>query len=205
MEGLSPDFNADYFPMTPEELEASGLDLWLMGHTHVRYPDRESGTEGGIFFPSTPEPDGFDCRHSGHAWLIEIEDGEGLRFQSVQTGRYRFVTMERNVSGQEDLEAVKAEFAEEGAKSQLVKLKLKGRLAGEAYDSRGAVTEEIKRRVLYLEADLSELYREITPADIDREFTEGSFPHRLLTALAEGRRNPLSLQMAYDFIRGARS
>jgi len=205
LEGLSPDFNDDYYPMTMEELEDSGVDLWLMGHTHIRYPDRESGSEGRVFFPSTPEPDGFDCRHPGRAWLIEIDENKRVRFESLKTGKYRFLNVEAEVSGEKDLEDLTARFDEESAKSKLVKLKLKGRPASEAYDMRAAVIEEIKSRVLYLEADLSELYRKITRADIDREFTEGSFPHRLLSTLADEQKNPLSLQMAYDFIRKAKS
>ena len=41
--GLSPDFDGDYFPMTSEELKRSGVHVWLLGHTHIRYPDREQG------------------------------------------------------------------------------------------------------------------------------------------------------------------
>jgi hypothetical protein len=176
-----------------------------MGHTHIRYPDRDSGTEGLIFFPSTPEPDGFDCRHPGQAWLIEIDGDKRVNFRSIQTGKYRFVAKETEVSGEEGLDALTAGFKEGSGKRQLVKLKLKGRLHSEAYDMRASVIEEIENRVLHLEADLSELYREITAADIDREFTEGSFPHKLLTTLARDQGSPLSLQMAYDFIRKARS
>ena len=205
LEGLSPDFNDDYYPMTMKELEISGVDLWLMGHTHVRYPDRESGSEGRVFFPSTPEPDGFDCRHPGHAWLIEVDEDKRVRFESLKTGVYRFLTVETEVFGERDLENLVARFNEESAKRKLVKLKLVGRPASEAYDMRASVIREVESRVLYLEADLSELYRKITTADIDREFTEGSFPHRLLSTLAADQKNALSLQMAYEFVREAKS
>jgi len=205
LEGLSPDFNKDYYPMSREELSTAGLDLWLMGHTHIRYPDEDVGTEAKIFFPSTPEPDGFDCKHPGYAWLIELGEDKSVRYQSIQTGRYRFFTMERELSAEDDVEVLKSYFHKLDREKHLVKLKLKGRVQGEIYDERSAMLTELNECVLHLEANLSELFREITVEDINREFTEGSFPYKLLMALAKDQQNPISLQIAYDFIQKVRS
>ena len=201
LQGLSPDFNEDYHPMSIEELTEAGPDLWLMGHTHVRYPDEDSGTGARIFFPSTPEPDGFDCRHAGFAWLIELGDDRTVRYRSVRTGQHRFVTMTEEIKDEDDIERLKAMFPEPEGKKLLVKLKLIGRAPGEIHDARGELIQELNRRVLHLEADMSELVRRIAAEDIDREFTQGSFPHRFLSALAENPGNPLSLQTAYDLIK----
>jgi len=201
LDELSPDFNEDYYPMTKEELQTAGVDLWLMGHTHIRYPDEESGTEERTFFPSTPEPDGFDCRHPGYVWLIELGEDKSVRYQSLPTGRYRFLKIERELHGEDDVEALRSFFHERESEEYLVKLKLRGRVGGEIYDERTSITEELKESVVHLEVDMADLFREITPEDIDREFTENSFPHSLLMTLAKEQRNPLSLQIAYDLIQ----
>ena len=204
LEGLSPDFNQDYYPVSKKELETAGVDLWLMGHTHTRYPDEEDGTQARIFFPSTPEPDGFDCRHPGYVWSIEIAEDKSIHYHSIQTGSYRFVHLERTLKNEATIEKVKAEFRGMNAERHLVKLRLKGRIHNELYDERGSLLDELEKSVLYLDSDTSELFRQITLKDIDQEFTSGSFPHRLLTTLAEKHPDPLLLQTAYDLIQEAR-
>ncbi|MEJ2633937.1 MAG: DNA repair exonuclease [Calditrichia bacterium] len=202
LDGLSPDFNADYFPMTREELRQSGVDLWLLGHTHIRYPAAERGQSERIFFPATPEPDGFDCAHPGYAWIIELDSGKEIKYESVKTGEFRFVTLEETVIHEQSIEKIVEKFKESDSGKTLLKLKLSGRIPGELFENIGKLIPRLGKMVLYLEADTSRLLRKISPEDIDREFTQDSFPHRLLTSLAAEGRNPLSLQIAYDLIRG---
>lgn len=201
LEGLSPDFNGDYFPMSRAELEASGMDLWLLGHTHVRHPDRERLEGERILFPATPEPDGFDCRHGGHAWIVELGEDGSVSGESVATGRYRFRTLERSLSGPEDLEALRREFAAFDRGRDLVKLVLSGRLPGELFETRDAWLGELEGGVLHLETERSGLVREIGPADIDAAFTVGSFPHRLLHGLAGPEGDPEALQLAWELVQ----
>ncbi|MCK4245315.1 MAG: DNA repair exonuclease, partial [Candidatus Omnitrophica bacterium] len=193
LEGLSPDFNEDYYPMSKKELQTAGVDLWLMGHTHIRYPDEEDGTEARIFFPSTPEPDGFDCSHPGYVWLIQLGEDKSVRYQSLRTGCYHFHTIEKELHGQGDVEALKSQIRKLSGEKCLVRLRLKGRVSSEIYDERISLDDELKESVLYLTTDMSELLREITVKDIDQEFTEGSFPHSLLTTLAKKHPNSLLL------------
>jgi len=200
MEGLSPDFNEDYYPMSRKELQNIGVDLWLMGHTHVRYPDEEGGTEARIFFASTPEPDGFDCCHPGYVWLIKLDEDKSVRYQSLRTGCYQFLRIERELHKQNDVEALKAQFTKLAGDRCLVRLRLKGRVPNEIYDERMSLVDELEQSVVYLNTDMSELFREITVKDIDKEFTESSFPHSLLTELAKKPQNSLALQIAYDLI-----
>ena len=204
MTGLSPDFKQDYYPMSEAELHKAGVDLWLMGHTHIRYPDEEDGTQARIFFPSTPEPDGFDCRHPGYAWSIEIDENEHIHYHSIQTGSYRFFDLERQMDDEDDMDRIKTEFHSMNTTKHLVRLKLKGRIPNELYDERESFLDELERSVLYLAADVSELFRQITTMDIDQEFKTGSFPHRLLTMLAKKNPDPLLLQTAYDLIQEAK-
>jgi hypothetical protein len=205
LEGLSPDFGGDYFPMTKGELESSGLDLWLLGHTHVRFPDRDRFEGERVLFPATPEPDGFDCRHAGHAWIIELDSDGAVRGESVRTGAHRFRTVVKTITSEADLEAVKAEFGTFSANEDLAKLILSGRLPGELFEGRGEWLGAMEKSVLYLESDLSGLHREIRASDIGREFTIGSFPHRLLGGLAGSGDDADALQLAWDLVKEARS
>ncbi|HQZ27906.1 MAG: metallophosphoesterase [Verrucomicrobiales bacterium] len=204
LEGLSPDFRGDYFPMTRKELESSGMDVWLLGHTHVRHPDRECFEGEKILFPATPEPDGFDCRHGGYAWILEVAEDGAVSGESVTTGNFRFRTIVRGLNGESDLDALKAEVGEFDSERDLVKLVLSGRLSDELHESRGEWLETMRERVLYLEDDLSGLIKEIRPADIEREYTAGSFPYRLLTALSGDSGDPEALQMAWDLVKEAK-
>lgn len=204
LEGISPDFDKEYYPMTEVELESAGLDLWLMGHTHQRIPTKNSGKGGGIFFPSTPEPDGFDCDHEGYAWRFDL-DGQEIRYRAVQTGKFRFHTLSENLQSEQDLEALENRVQKLSKTTDLLKLKVSGRIPRETFESRSGVWRRFEKNVLHVEVYDRDLYERITVDDIDREFTAGSFPHELLTELADEKEDPLALQMAYDIIRELRS
>ena len=205
LEGLSPDFNNDYFPMTHEELNEAGMDIWLMGHTHIRYPDRESGKGDTVFYPSTPEPDGFDCRHSGYAWIIDLKENGTPEYRSIATGSFRFHDLHFSVNSEADLKAVSDHFSKLSSKSDLVKLGLAGRLDSGLFSLLPLRIKDLETQVLHLETDLSGVLQLIQQADIDEEFTEGSFPHRLLSELAISPDDQLALQIAHELVEGVRS
>lgn len=205
LEGLSPDFGGDYFPMTRRELESVGLDAWLLGHTHVRFPDRDRFEGERILFPATPEPDGFDCRHGGHAWVVEIEADGAVSGESVATGRFRFHTLAERLGDAGDLDALRARLSGFDCGRDLVKLSLSGRLPGDLFDLRSEWLSDLRERVLYLEEDAAELLREITSADIGAEYTADSFPHRLLSGLAGPDGDPEALQLAWELVKEAKA
>jgi len=201
LEGLSPDFNKDYYPMGKAELEASGMDVWLLGHTHIRYPDCDKVSSGErCFFPSVPEPDGFDCRHPGYAWILEVGEDHSVTARSLAVGKFRFHNLEETVAGEAGLKALRKQFAELDGETSLVKLKLGGRLPGEVFGRIGDFLGGLEKRALYLETDLTELLSEIRQEDIDGEFTQGSFPHRLLSELAADEADTMALQMAHQMV-----
>jgi exonuclease SbcD len=204
LDKLSPDFGGDYYPMTRAELDEAGVHLWLLGHTHIRYPEKESGTGDTVFFPSVPEPDGFDCRHGGYAWIIDLGDEGDVTYRSVPTGRYCFHELETHLAGEQDFERLERDFQKLDATRDLVKLRLTGRLRGDLFDGLASLHKELEKSVLYLKANVSGVLREIRWTDIDREFTEKSFPHRLLAELAESDHDLLALQLAYELIQEAR-
>jgi exonuclease SbcD len=202
LEGFSPDFDGTFFPMSERELLKCGVDLWLMGHTHIQYPVKP-GSRDKIFYPATPEPDGFDCSHEGKAWILEIDEDKAIRATSVSTGRYRFLREELEVENERDLEKVTKTYAVPDREKTLLRLKLHGRLRRELYEDLPEIRRTIGEHVLLLRWDDEELVEEITGEIIDSEFTEGSFPHQLLTKLAD-EDDYEALQRAYAMINEVR-
>ena len=204
LQGLSPDFNSDYYPMSKDELESTEMDVWLLGHTHVRHPDRdEVSSNERCFFPSVPEPDGFDCSHPGYAWIIEIDDKHHVSARSIRVGKFHFHNLEAVLDNEASLIALEKQFGKLNGETDLVKLKLTGRLPAEVFENVGELLRSLEKHVLYLEPDTSGLLSEIRQEDIDSEFTEGSFPHRLLSELASNEADVLALQVAHQLIKDA--
>jgi DNA repair exonuclease SbcCD nuclease subunit len=207
--GLSPDTGGRYFPMTLEELKQAGLDLWIVGHTHIMHPDPPGPVpRGGLLVPGTPEPDGFDCSHAGSGWLVRLRDGEGRRSISVeprQVGRYRFFDERAEIRGEDDLERLEAKLlaAERNPRGGFLRLDLEGSLEKDRFSRVGELKERLEKTYGYVRIDSSGISEIITPADIDDEFTRGSFPHRLLSRLAE-EEDTRSLQCAYELLKEAR-
>lgn len=203
LEGFSPDFDKTYYPMTIDDLEDCGLDMWLLGHTHLQYPIAP-GAMDRIFYAGTPEPDGFDCKHEGRAWVIEINADKQCSAESISTGAFRFLRDDVEVRTADDLEAIKRRYDSPQFLQALLKLKIKGRLPKEAYDSLPAVRKAVEEQLFYLHWDDSGITQEITPTDIDRMFSQDSYPHALLMELAKSEEDFEALQEAYDLINEVR-
>ncbi len=196
--GISPDPEEQYFPMDEEELLALGLHHWCLGHTHVRYPDLDRVQGAGFCFSGTPEPDGFDCRHGGSAWVITLDEGGQAECCALSTGSYRFMDLSRQLQGEADLDNLAEELRQAGRRA-LVKLSLAGFLPEERYRSRRLWFDELRSNLLYLEEDDSTLAVELSAELIDTHFSAGSFPQRLLSRLAK-KDDPAALQLAYRLI-----
>jgi DNA repair protein SbcD/Mre11 len=200
-EGLSPDMQGDYFPMKKAELDRCQLDLWLLGHIHVQFPPRSPGQSDRIFYSGTHEPDGFDCRHEGKAWLLELSEDKSLAARSLSTGHYRFREEEVELHSLGALEAFSSKFSDDEARRTLIKLKVSGSLRREEHDLFGDAFEKMRARFFFVKADLEALGVRLSPEDIDRAYPKESFPHRLLTELAAHETDREALQAAFDLMR----
>jgi DNA repair protein SbcD/Mre11 len=201
---VSPDPDLKFFPMTEEELIKKNIDLWLLGHTdRLQYPSIVSPLNK-IFYPGTPEPNGFDCQHEGKAWMIEMNDDKNIIATSLTSGRYAFIQDEVTIASHSDLEALVVKYSNPTAKNILLKLTLKGRIPSEEFSTIGAFEKSLQENVLYLETDLSELRPEITKVMIDKEFTKDSFPYRLLNSFDDSEIDNEAMQIAYEVLKEAR-
>ncbi len=200
--GITADPGGSYFPMKAEELAALGADLWIVGHTHLPHAGR-IGPHSHLFVPGTPEPDGFDCRHGGQAWLIEVEEGE-VRHEALPCGTYRFVREEVELFQEADLERLLDRYGEAaGGKRTLLDLTLRGTLERELWREIPTRLEALRERLLWMEVDPGGLAEKITAATVEEEFTAGSFPFRLLQRLL-AEEDGEAVQEAYELIREVR-
>jgi DNA repair exonuclease SbcCD nuclease subunit len=201
LQGVSPDFTESYFPMQTVDLLSAGVDAWFLGHTHAQYPARPSGQDR-IYYPGTPAPDGFDCTHAGSAWLIELGDNKEISAQPLITGRIRFVDRTLEVKGAEDLAGLEEASVGPAAEPDrtLLRLKLTGRVAREVLSSIGPLRARMAERLMHLELRAEDLRETITREAIDREYPVGSFPHSLLSQLADEDEQE-ALQIAHELLQ----
>lgn len=199
IEGVSPDFNQRYFPMSIHELENSGIDLWLMGHTHITWPEKHEKRDI-IFNPGTPEPDGFSCNHEGRAFLHTIEDDKHRTTEIISTGTYRFIQMAEQISSiGEDKDLVK-KFSDDSWQHAVVELDVSGKLEDEAFEAWQESRSQIRNSVLELRLNDAEVRRKVTSEQIQKEFSEDSFPEQLLSFFSE-EDDEDELQIAYELIK----
>jgi hypothetical protein len=78
---------------------------------------------------------------------------------------------------------------------------LNGSLPRDGFDRLPIFAAELKSHLLHFELDTSRLCLQLTPEDIDRDFAVGSFPHRLLSSLAETEIDHEALQVAFELIK----
>lgn len=201
LEGISPDMENNYYFMSKKELEDIPVDVWLLGHTHVSYPENDIVNVWKIFNPGTPEPDGLDCSHEGHAWVITIDKDKSVKAQKVTTGIYRFYDEQFQINDDEELYKIKANILKDNPDKKVARITLKGRVSREAFNCRQELYNELYGKTAHTFIDDSELGIKVTKEIIDREFTSGSFPHRFLNELAD---DDEALQIAYELIQEVR-
>ncbi len=198
IDGVSPDFDQQYFPMIVSELEKSGVDIWLMGHTHITWPEKPDKRDV-IFNPGTPEPDGFDCKHEGRAFSHTIDDQKNIQTEILSTGTYRFVRNNVSMNSESDVNKVLETYENEQWQNTVLRLTVIGKLEPELYELWKEQRQTIRDQVLELKLDDSGVRRKVTPEQIQKEFSEGSFPEQLLSSFSSQEED--ELQMAYELIK----
>jgi exonuclease SbcD len=203
LEGFSPDFAGDYYPMKVSELLSTGLDLWLLGHTHVPYPNGPAPSNR-IFFSGTPEPDGFDCAHDGFCRFLGLDDAGRVTDELIRTGSYRFLREEIEVRSLSDLAGAEKRWAGmPDASRLLLKASIRGRLPPQEYPEIERIRKNLARTLFRVELNSEGVRAEITRGTIDAEYPVGSFPHSLLVGLASSG-DAEALEIAYELLEEAR-
>lgn len=77
LKGITPDIKEEYFLMSEEELNSIPVDVWLIGHTHIAYPEDlgeiEETTGYKIFNAGTHEQTDLSNNSEGDCFIIRIE------------------------------------------------------------------------------------------------------------------------------------
>ncbi|SMO38574.1 metallophosphoesterase [Fodinibius sediminis] len=197
--GVAPDMNDEHYPMTQEELSDSGVDLWLLGHIHVPWPDNP-GQKDRILYSGTPEPDTANCPHGGTALLVEIGESKEVYVQQLLTGKYRFENWDEHVTSKEELENLLQRAEQEESQEVVCRLTINGKLEEEACKSwHEEIFPKLREAFFYLKLDDSDLKRRITKEQVEEEFPQESFPDRLLSRFIENDQEE-ALQTAYELI-----
>jgi DNA repair exonuclease SbcCD nuclease subunit len=187
--------------MKHEQLSEAPVDLWVIGHTHRQHPAKVAPAgPPPVLIPGTPEPDGFDCRHGGMAWLIEADEQKQIRFESLSTGTYRFIREEHTLESATDLQRLAKELRSVEQARTLLKLTLRGRLESEHLIELRRYQTEAEQSFLYAQIDDSGVLERIGEKNVEAEFTEGSFPYRLLKKLIANE-DFEALQTAYALLQ----
>ena len=197
----------NYFPMTMRELEAIPVDAWLLGHTHVPFPQLGEKDETGhrVFNAGTHEQPDRATNTPGYGFILTLDRQDGRKTVSArswQSGRMHFPNLTCEVRPGEHLEeALDRTLAGlpryEG--EYLLHVEISGAVAPEEYENRTAIYEKKKRQYLDWREDDSKLAPIITREKIRAEYPqEISLAARLLEELLA---DPKEAQMAYDLLK----
>lgn len=200
VEGKSPDLQGNYFPMGEKQIKETGLDVLLLGHTHVTFPDKP-GPKDRYFNPGTPEPDGLNCTHEGRAFLHLFEGKQRKETKVLSTGTFRFYDMAENVESIADLERIRKTWTTEAHRTSVVRLRLNGHLSLEDWNRTQDLRAALQSHVAHLQLELDGLRKRISPEMIRNEFAEHSFAYNLLDRLKDDEE---ALQLAYEWITEVR-
>ena len=194
---ISPDLKNQYYSMTLQELNDIPMDLWLLGHTHIPYPEQDNVTDIKVFNSGTPEPDGLDCKHEGNAWIITIDNEKSISAKRIVTGTYKFVDKEYEIKDEDDIDNIIDDLMVNNPSMTIARISLKGRIDEYIMDYYYKVHERLNNELAYLITDINELGIKVTSEKIYKEFSEKSFPQEFLLALADDED---TLQLAYELI-----
>lgn len=201
VEGETIDNEGQYFLMTREELNQIPVDVWLLGHTHVPFPQNLSATlqptDERIFNPGTHVQTDVSCNTEGLCFIIEIAEDKTIRAQQIVSGNLRFYRKNLTLTAGEMEQIFNRELAAYGDNS-VVDLILTGAVTIEEYENRRKLLAGMLSRFIegsYRDADLSKL---ISEELIRSEFPETSFSAGLLSALLD---RPQEAQLAYELLK----
>lgn len=209
IKGITPDRKEEYFLMTEKELRDIPVDIWLMGHTHIPYPDLEENedrTGHKIFNPGTHEQTDLHNNTEGCCFVISLEKRDGKTIVSAHkfiSGRVRYYDLALDIrAAEKDSLQKKLENATAGLQpNAIVRVKITGTAKQDEYDERARIYQTALGRFLTYETDDYELSPEITVERIRSEFSELSFAAQFMERFLD---EPTELQMAYELIRQCR-
>lgn len=202
IEGLSCDREQRYFYMGMRELEDLGMDLWLIGHTHVPYPQGDVFQGQRVFNAGTHQQTDIADNSEGSVFLIDIAEDRTVTAQKIHTGVISFVRKELQLShGQSLAAALETAVKDLDGPNTSLRLFLSGTASEEDYIGRFNIYDEVGGPFLNFDVRDSDLQPEITAEMIDAETAEGTPENQLLKGYLD---DPELLNLAFDLVRACK-
>jgi DNA repair exonuclease SbcCD nuclease subunit len=161
--GISTD-EPDY-PVSRDAATRAGLDYLALGHWHSYTPYTDSAGAVRMAYSGSHEPTKFGERDSGNVLLVEVgAPGDPPQVTPLKTGKLRWIQLEREILGSEDLTAVRKEVEQlPEAESTLLELHLFGTIDVNGLEEIERLEEIVEARLLFHRLELSRLRP--SPAD----------------------------------------
>ena len=209
IKGITPDLKEEYFLMTKTELSSIPVDVWLIGHTHIPYPDvlREDADTSGykVFNAGTHEQTDLSNNTEGNGFIISIEkQGPFAKVlaRKYVSGKVHYYDLNIQVKPGSDAlaEAIKGAISGKD-KNAVVRIRITGSVKQEEYQEKDKKYKELLGDFLTYEIDDKELSEEITIDKIREEFAETSFAAQFMEEFLD---NAVELQMVYQLLLGCK-
>lgn len=191
VEGYSMDTNQDYYHMTPNELLGLGMDLWLIGHTHVAFSCSER-----IFNAGTPQQTDIADNSKNEVYILDIDGKKTVSAEKVKAGAIDFVKKTVILERGQHLEDV-LRFPELDAGRTSLRVTLSGVVEAEEYESRAATYEHCGAGFIKFDVKDEGLRKAITPELINQTTLEGTAINQLLNGYVD---EPDLLDLAYEVV-----
>lgn len=210
IQGITPDMKEEYFLMTENELLGVSMDVWLIGHTHIPYPNdlKEDYdiVQYKIFNAGTHEQTDLHNNTDGNGFILSIEkEGTTVKVLAKKhiSGKIHFFDMAIHVSphSEEALSNAIKDAVLAKNKHAVLRICVSGSIKQIEYLEKEKIYKEILGDFLTYEINDSELSEEITVDKIRDEFAETSFAARFMEELID---SPTELQMAYQLLQSCR-
>ena len=200
VEGETIDSEGRYFLMTRRELEAIPVDAWLIGHTHVSFPnnlnEEFSPCEKIFNAGSHVQPD-VATNTEGSCFIIEIDEDKKVKAKKFLSGNIRFYRPEIKLSAGKAEEILERELSPFDNESVIDGMIVSGTADKDEYEDRREIIEKALSRFVNGSYDDSALSRLISKELIDSEFAETSLSAAVLSALLE---EPKEAQLVYELL-----
>lgn len=201
VEGETIDSEGLYFLMKRSELESIPVDAWLIGHTHVPFPNNLTETliqvKDNVFNAGTHVQTDVACNTEGVCFIVEIDENKAIRAKKILSGNLRFYRKRITVTAG-SMEAILTQELAEIDNHSVVDIVLDGAVSAEEYEERNEILTGVLSRFVegtYNDYSLSKL---ISKDLIESEFPETSFSAGFLSSLLG---NPKEAQLAYELLK----
>lgn len=200
VDGETIDNEGQYFLMKRSELENIPVDAWLIGHTHVPFPNNlteEFTPCEKILNAGTHVQTDVSCNTEGQCFIVEIGDDKKIRAKKFVSGNLRFYRREILLSAEDAENILKRELADISDNS-VVDIILTGAINSEEYEKRDTIAKNVLSR--FVEGTYSDygLNKLISEDLIKTEFPETSFSANFLSSLLD---EPKEAQLAYELLK----